>query len=413
MENIKKTHGKKTKKESKIFKFSLKDKNTQFLLVGIFIIAVLAVFGIIIMQTNQSPAPEKTAQQTEEAAKLLLTEITLDDCKKNKCFSLSSLEEAIKNTDLNAKYETKTVLYDTEEGKALVKKYNLTKLPTLVISGDLDKAKELESQWLAANLGTKESDNSLILRNIPNVSYDIEKNKYLGQVKMITLSFNECKECAPTPKPENFSQLVPPVTIIENKKIDATTDEGKELMQKYSITAVPTIILSKEIAEYETILPTMGELGTTESDGSFVFRESGLNPLYFSLTEQRLVGYVKAFYLIDSNCTACPSPTDLNEALNTALGFKIVENKYADIKDPTNLNTALSWGVTKVPAVVYVGDVNAYFVVKKLWDKLGIVKDEKYILTNLDFLTGIQYEDITTLPKQTEVNVGELVVNTQ
>lgn len=413
MENSKKTHGKKTKKESKIFKFSLKDKNTQFLLAGVFIIAVLAVLGIMIMQNGQVQAKDKTKEQAEEAANILLTEVTLTDCKTNKCFSLSSLEEAIKNTDINAKYETKTVLYDSEEGKAIVTKYNLTKLPTLVISGDLDKAKDLESQWLAANLGTKESDNSLVLRTVPNVSYDLEKKKYLGQVKMITLSFDECKECGQVPKPENFAQLVPPVTVIENKKIDATTDEGKELMQKYLITAVPTIILSKEIAEYETIMPTMGELGTTESDGSFVFRESGLNPLYFSLTENRLVGYVKAFYLIDSNCTACPSPLDLNTALGTALGFNVIENKYADIKDPTNLNTALSWGITKVPAVVYVGDVNAYFVVKKLWDKLGIVKDEKYILTNLDFLTGIQYEDITTLPKQTEVNVGELVVNPQ
>ncbi|PIU21311.1 MAG: hypothetical protein COT15_03055 [Candidatus Diapherotrites archaeon CG08_land_8_20_14_0_20_34_12] len=410
MEKHKKTREKKGKKG---FNLDLKDKNTQFILVGIFIIAVLAVMGTILMSNMQNAQKEvKPEEVVQTAAKIQFIEVTLSDCKTNKCFSLQSLETAIKNTDKNAEYETKTVLYDTEEGKALVEKYNLAKLPALIISGDISKVKDLETQWLAAQLGTKESDNSLVLRSVPNISYDLGKKKYLGQVTMTTLSFDECKECAEVPKAENFGLLVPPVTIVENKKVNATTDEGKQLIQKYSITAVPTVILSKEIAEYDALMPTMGELGTAESDGSFVFREQGLNPVYFSIKENRLVGYVSAFYIIDSNCTTCPTASDLNTALTAAFGFKVIENKYADVREPTNLNTVLSWGITKVPAVVYVGDMNAYFIVKKLWSNLGIINGDKYILTNMDFLNGMQYEDLNTLPKNTAVNVGELVVNT-
>ena len=156
----------------------------------------------------------------------------------------------------------------------------------------------------------------------------------------------------------------------------------------------------------------MSELGIFESDGSFVFREQGLNPIYLSINEQRLIGYVSAIYITDSNCEKCPTVLDLNKALDALFGFKVVENKFADVREPANLNTVLSWGITRVPAVVYVGDMNSYFVVKKLWQNLGLVKDEKYILTNFDFLKNITYEDLNTLPKTTEVNVGELVVNT-
>ena len=43
---------------------------------------------------------------------------------KNKCFSLSSLEEAIKNTDLNAKYETKLFCMILRKEKPLLKIIN-------------------------------------------------------------------------------------------------------------------------------------------------------------------------------------------------------------------------------------------------------------------------------------------------
>ena len=63
------------------------------------------------------------------------------------------------------------------------------------------------------------------------------------------------------------------VYINNEKYVDVSSSEGKTLLSKYDITAIPTIILSKEISDYETIKKTLEQFGTFEQDGKFVFRK--------------------------------------------------------------------------------------------------------------------------------------------
>lgn len=66
------------------------------------------------------------------------------------------------------------------------------------------------------------------------------------------------------------------VEIVEEETIDMNSKEGKELVEKYKITAIPTIILSPEANQSEALMRIWPQVGSIESDGYLVFRELGL-----------------------------------------------------------------------------------------------------------------------------------------
>ncbi|MBS3108479.1 hypothetical protein J4409_01275 [Candidatus Woesearchaeota archaeon] len=58
-------------------------------------------------------------------------------------------------------------------------------------------------------------------------------------------------------------------------------NEAQDLIQKYSIKLLPTLILSEDIFEYQQASKILEKLGTKESDGSYVLRS--LAPPYYKL----------------------------------------------------------------------------------------------------------------------------------
>ena len=55
--------------------------------------------------------------------------------------------------------------------------------------------------------------------------------------------------------------------------LDISTTKGKNLLSEYNITAVPTVILSKEIQDYNAIKEILEQAGSFEKEGVFVFRK--------------------------------------------------------------------------------------------------------------------------------------------
>ena len=55
--------------------------------------------------------------------------------------------------------------------------------------------------------------------------------------------------------------------------LDIANDEGKDLISKYNIGFVPTLILSKDAGNYPALVQVWGQVGSVEGDGTFVFRE--------------------------------------------------------------------------------------------------------------------------------------------
>lgn len=170
-------------------------------------------------------------------------------------------------------FKNKSILYENDPlAQELIAKYNITKLPSFIASSDLEEYPISET---LSNFMSRESDGAFVLRS-PLMPYlDLERNHTLvGEVKIKELIDSSCTDCF------NVSVLVEGVTssfslYISNKTTyDINSTEGKELIKRYNITQVPTIVISPDAADYETFAETWTKNGrdTVESDGWFVYR---------------------------------------------------------------------------------------------------------------------------------------------
>jgi hypothetical protein len=62
------------------------------------------------------------------------------------------------------------------------------------------------------------------------------------------------------------------LAIDEESIVDTGSDEGKQLLDKYDIENVPTIILDGDLEVYDNFKAVWENVGTIEDDGTYVFR---------------------------------------------------------------------------------------------------------------------------------------------
>ncbi|MBI2141299.1 hypothetical protein HYU16_02640 [Candidatus Woesearchaeota archaeon] len=161
----------------------------------------------------------------------------------------------------------KAVDKDSEEGKKLVAEYEMTRLPGILLSSDINEY-SLADQL--AQVGTVKKDGFIALGS--NAPYlNVSTGKITGITQLILLNDSSCTGCYDVtmhvPIVRRFQ--VNPATI---KVTDAASAEGKELISKYKITAVPTILVTGDVSPYEQLLGIWPTVGTTEKDGALVFR---------------------------------------------------------------------------------------------------------------------------------------------
>src|SRR3989338_9862719 len=111
---------------------------------GVLIVALIA--GLVVsFKTNAFVG--KKAAETAEANRPAEFKVTLlSDSNCEECFKLDGFLAAIQKE--NVKFaEEKTVDWKGGEGKALVEKYKITKVPTIIFSGEINKNVKLKNAW--------------------------------------------------------------------------------------------------------------------------------------------------------------------------------------------------------------------------------------------------------------------------
>lgn len=194
-----------------------------------------------------------------------LIEIQDTSCKD--CTSLSQLKTQLERLGIKIRnYEF--VDSSSAKGKSLIKENNLDFLPSLLISKDIE-----EYWWTFSQIEdsfTEEDDYYLFKNPVPPYK-DIPTGRVKGRVDITYLTNKSCGECFNvTNLRTSFMSLG--IFIDDEKYVDISSAEGRILLKKYDITAVPTVILSKEISDYKSIKEVLEQVGTFEED-KFVFRE--------------------------------------------------------------------------------------------------------------------------------------------
>ena len=191
-------------------------------------------------------------------------EIQDSNCKD--CISLSKLKDQLES--LGIKIDNYEVIgVNSIQGKELIEENNLSFVPSLLISKEIE-----EYWWVFSQIKSsliKNKDYYSFKMPIPPYK-EISTGKIKGIVDITYLTNKSCEDCFnATLLKKGFQEME--VYINKEKWVDISSEEGKILLSRYNITAIPTVILSKEILDYN-IEDVLNQVGSIEDNKEFVFR---------------------------------------------------------------------------------------------------------------------------------------------
>lgn len=240
--------------------FWQKKNHTQWL--GMASLAVFAIASVLLSVWGILGFPAVRSFALKEKTTAIV--IGLSDCKE--CSSPDSFLSELKTQGLVIGKQS-TVDADSKAGKKLVEQYNITKLPTVLL-----RKTTTSVQSSLAQFGETASDGTFVLRDVVPPYRDVTTSTVKGRFGVILLTDTTCKECydaALHKTPLAHLGMIP----ADEKTIDIADAEGKQLIEKYHIETVPTLIMQGDLGEYKSLNQVWDQVGTTESDGAYVFRK--------------------------------------------------------------------------------------------------------------------------------------------
>lgn len=292
------------------------------------IIALIILYGINIVNTNRILSPLKEKAETQKPASLSFFLIK-NDCEN--CFDMNNYINFIKRQNVKVIQEN-TLESSSTEAKTLIAKHNIQSLPALIISGEVSKP-DIVALW--NNVGEKVNNEVVVIEGIPPY-YDLENEKVVGLVEVVYLIDNSCVECYDVNVHQN---ILPRFGIYIDKSLtyDISSEKGKELIKKYDITNVPTILLSPEASAYSSFVQVWSQVGTQESDGWYVFRNLEIMGTYKDLKLGKIVRSgqqptenVKAVVVEGTEFEFNPSSISVTKGEKVRITFKNVGSSVHD-----------------------------------------------------------------------------------
>ena len=363
---------------------STKKLNNYRLFVGLSVLlAIILLFSIIQTFSINSALKDKTekAKELAKPAKIELSVIRNSKCAD--CFDVSQVVQYIKSGKVEVASET-NVEFDSAEGKQLIAKYNLEKIPNVVVTGEIDKA-NLE--------GFEKKNEALLFNQIPAPYTNATSGEIKGRITLTSINDSTCSKCADLNVLINQMKSSG-IKITEQTNVNSNTDEGRLLTARYNLGFVSTIILSKDAKAYPIINQAWEQLGTIESDGSYVLRT--VYPPYINLTTGNLRGLVEITYLTDKSCTECYNVSTHRQILTSpqTFGIHLDKEMAVDVGDAAGKQLIAKYNITQVPIVILSSEVSVYPASQALDQFFSVEKDGSYIFRKLA-VVGV-YRDLTT-----------------
>lgn len=247
---------------------------------------LLAINAAILYGMQKKVGSEKRAiEEAAKPAELRLTVLTTPDCAE--CADVNLLIAPFKN---NAKIKIaaeQSFAYTSDEAVALIQKYVITRVPTLIIQGDTEKIFDAAS--FVQNIGRRADDGALVVTNVPPPYTEVASGAVKGRFTVTYLTDQGCKECY-DPRAHRQALAALAMKPVEEKFIDRASREGRQLISKYRIESTPTILLTGELSEYLRFEQAWPSVGTAEEDGTYVFRAGqALMGAYYNLKTRKVV----------------------------------------------------------------------------------------------------------------------------
>ncbi|OGH71349.1 MAG: hypothetical protein A2921_00450 [Candidatus Magasanikbacteria bacterium RIFCSPLOWO2_01_FULL_43_20b] len=234
---------------------------------GVLIVALIA--GLVVSFKTNAFVGKKAAETAEANRPAEFKVILVEDSSCEDCFKLDGFLAAIQKE--NVKFaEEKTVDWNGDEGKALVEKYKITKIPTVIFSGEINKNVKLKNAW--SGIG-EIIEGNFVLRQSLAPYIEVATGEVKGKVEIFFLKDDSCADCYDVMGHKQVLGSGFGLPVQNIKVLSIGSGDGLVMKNKYNITMMPTFVLKGEVEAYESLLNIWDKVGTVEKDGTYVFRE--------------------------------------------------------------------------------------------------------------------------------------------
>ena len=242
------------------------------------VLVVISIFNVAVVFFINSSLSASAKQTTstvvsapaESVVDTPVTLTVLSDSSCSDCFDMQSFVDSMKQAGVVVSKED-VVDYESEQGALLASAYEIKRVPALIISKDIENYSSIIQ---ALNqMGTNEKDDSYVFQTLQPPYKDTETNKIRGLVDLVNLVDGSCDSCYNVSSHKDILQQGYGVVINSEVTYDISSAKGKQLLTKYNITSVPTILISPESEVYQNLNSIWGQVGTVEDDGWYVFRD--------------------------------------------------------------------------------------------------------------------------------------------
>lgn len=249
----------------------MKKNKLNNILTTILAALLLLNLGVMVTYTAITNSKLNEAINLTKPQEAELTIIIAENCPE--CKTLDALRKYIEEQNIELT-STKSFTADSETGKDLIEEHKIERLPAMIFKTDGSLKSTLKK---ALEKGSKSiSEDTIVWEQLGAPYFDLKKSEIAG---LVTVTFISDKSCATCYDVEAIHKGVLAnfgVKIVNQQTFDMSEEEGHKLIEKYQITKVPTVILSKEVDAYESLKTAWAQAGTVEADGNYIFREMSL-----------------------------------------------------------------------------------------------------------------------------------------
>ncbi len=230
----------------------------------------------------QAPPPYYDVQSGSVKGIVSITYVNISSCKQ--CPDLMPFVEQLKS--LVKVDHVKIVDYGSSAGKKIVADYEMARLPGILMTRDIA---EYPIGAQLAQVGTMKKEGTIAL-GATAPYYNVSEGEVSGLAEVTLLNDSSCAGCYDAAMHIAVLQQGFGIYVNSVKTTDAQAAEGKNLISKYKIEAIPTLIINGDLSPYDRLNAIWPNVGTLEEDGTYILRNMAAIPgnAYKNLTTGKL-----------------------------------------------------------------------------------------------------------------------------
>ena len=351
----------------------------KFISAGIFVLLGILLFNSFFVFSIGNSLDAKIDEAKELAKPAKIEIITLkSSCAE--CFDTKEIISTLKTADLEI-LDEKSISGVSREAKDLIKKYEIKKLPAIILTGEVEKPS-------IQNFDTV--DDALIFTGVSVPYEDAATNKIMGKVSSIIINDKNCEVCSDLSLTvQSLKQSG--VLIDKEEEFDFSTSKAKELITEFSIEKLPALLLSDGLDAYPAIAQSLSQAGTKTDDYYIIESQAP----YVDVETEKIKGLVNLIMLNDASCSECYD-VEIHKSILARLGLAIDEESIVDTGSDEGKQLLDKYDIENVPTIILDGDLEVYDNFKAVWENVGTIEDDgTYVFRTITAMgQGIVYNDL-------------------